>query len=957
MIAHLNINFLGKKFEELTSIIKDNVDILLVSETKLDGSFPKGQFFIDGYKEPIRLDRNKNGGGILFFIREDLDANEIKSHKLPKAIEGIFISLKIRNSKWLIFGGYNPSKKSISTFLKHVGKEIDNFLPKYENILLLGDFNSQMCEDEMKEFCDNYNLTNLISGQTCFKSVTNPSSIDVMLTNRALNFECSSTLETGLSDHHKMTVTVMKRYYKKLEPITITYREYKSFDGTKFREEIKTRLDNAETINVDDFTKIFNKVIDNHAPKKKKVMRGNKAPFMNKILSKAFMTRARLKNCYYKNPTKENENTYKKQRNFCANLLKREKKKHYNNLDLKIFDSNKKFWQRIKPLFSEKAALKRQISLEEDGKMISDKQEVAEILNNYFLDAVENLEVERFSSNNDIIEENGLDDIDKIIKRYQTHPSILKIKENVTLEEKFKFDNVTSEQMFKKLSALDPRKGSMEDDIPVKLLLGTGDIICGPIARMYNDSKESEVYPKSFKKADVTPIHKDKETKFKKNYRPVSLTPILSKVFEKNMYENIFSYIDKFLSPYLFGYRKGHSTEHCLLVMIEMWKKALDEKKVAGAVLTDLSKAFDCLSHELLVAKLDAYGFDKSAIAFIFDYLKDRKQRTKVNGKYSKWREVKYGVPQGSILGPLLFNIFMNDIFYFLKDAKLANYADDSSTYAEGKTVFDLLQTLKSETSVVLNWFKINEMKSNSDKCHLIVTENEHRPAYISTTCIYLNNENELLQSENLVKLLGLKIDEKMTFQEHIKTVLKKGNQKFHALQRISKYMSEDKLRVVMKTFIESQFNYCPLLWMCHDRQLGKRINSLHKRALRVVYKDENLTFDQLLEKDGSCRIHHRNLQKLALEMYKVKNKLSPKPVQDLFRLNAEEKFIIPKVRTEHCGKETIRYSGPITWNLVPEDIQKSESLAIFKDKIKKWKPEGCPCRLCKVYINNLGYL
>ena len=151
--------------------------------------------------------------------------------------------------------------------------------------------------------------------------------------------------------------------------------------------------------------------------------------------------------------------------------------------------------------------------------------------------------------------------------------------------------------------------------------------------------------------------------------------------------------------------------------MLETWRKALDEKKVAGAILTDLSKAFDCLSHELLVAKLDAYGFDKSAIAFILDYLRNRKQRTKVCGKYSTWRNLKFGVPQGSILGPLLFNIFINDIFYFLDDVKLANYADDSTTYTSGESIFDLLHALKAETSVVLDWFKINEMKSNSDKC------------------------------------------------------------------------------------------------------------------------------------------------------------------------------------------------------------------------------------------------
>ena len=138
-----------------------------------------------------------------------------------------------------------------------------------------------------------------------------------------------------------------------------------------------------------------------------------------------------------------------------------------------------------------------------------------------------------------------------------------------------------------------------------------------------------------------------------KNYRPVSLIPIVSKLFERKMYDQIIVYINEFLSPCLFGYSKGHSTAQCLTVMLEIWWKAQDENNSAGGILTDLSKAFDCLNHNLLKAKLEAYGFDVSVLEFVNNYSKERKQRTKVSGSYSTWRELKFGVPQGSILGPL----------------------------------------------------------------------------------------------------------------------------------------------------------------------------------------------------------------------------------------------------------------------------------------------------------------
>ena len=300
------------------------------------------------------------------------------------------------------------------------------------------------------------------------------------------------TVETGLSDCHKMTVTVMKKYFKKREPITIIYRDYKSFDGVKFRDELKKELIKAQVITIEDFISIFKEVLERHAPTKKRVIRGNQAPFMNKTLSKAFMTRARLRNKYYKNNTPENKHAYTKHKNFCINLLERERKKYYNELDTTIFASNKKFWDRVKPLFSDKTVLKHNLCLKEGGKMISDKKEVAEILNNYFMESVENLEVERYMPTI-VIEDNECgDDIDRMIKKFQDHPSIQKINENVKIEESFKFRDVTEEETFNKLISLDPSKACMKDDIPTKVILGTGDIVSSTLTTIFNNAKNEE---------------------------------------------------------------------------------------------------------------------------------------------------------------------------------------------------------------------------------------------------------------------------------------------------------------------------------------------------------------------------------------------------------------------------------------------------------------------------------
>ena len=210
-----------------------------------------------------------------------------------------------------------------------------------------------------------------------------------------------------------------------------------------------------------------------------------------------------------------------------------------------------------------------------------------------------------------------------------------------------------------------------------------------------------------------------------------------------------------------------------------------------------------------------------------------------------------------------------------------------------------------------------------------------------------------------------MKFDQKLTFDDHISGICKNAGRKMSALARVTPYMGTAKKRILMNAFFASQFSRCPLVWMCYSRVNNNKINRLHEKCLRIVYNDKQSSFNELLEKDGSVSIHMRNTQILATEMYKLISNLSPPIMNGFFKLNSDSRYNLRQisqfsrslVRSVYHGTESISYLGPKIWDILPDDYKTIQNLDTFKIKIKKWKPENCPCRLCKVYIDRVGFL
>ena len=802
------------------------------------------------------------------------------------------------------------------------------------DFVLIGDMNC--CPNKSKlisDVCDIYNMKNLIKDPTCHKGNVS-TLLDVILVSNHRRYAGVLNCACGLSDCHNFIGAATKRFAPSQKPRRISYRSFKNFSDDAFVQNITSAPFHVGDI-FDDLedvawfnSKLLSDIVDEHAPMKTKMIKCDSVPYMNSALRKAQYARNMARN-KYKRFGKTHWEENRRHRNNVVAIRKKSIKTYFS---AKCTKHDRSFWSAISPFMTDKNNKNTgNIALRESGEVIADSKLVSEVFNEFFCNIAEKIGFEdKITSASDSI------------KKHSLHPSVSKIKGKFgNVSNIFSFHKVSPDVIEKKLKCINIRKSTGYDNIPGKLLRLAHSELAVPLTHLINKCMALNNFPAIMKCAEVSPIYKKEDNLIKGNYRPVSVLTAVSKIFESVINDQMVEFCTAIFDDFLGAFRKGYSCQSLLIKLVDDWKKSLDKNETVGAIFMDLSKAFDCLPHGLVIAKLNAYGFSLPACELIASYLSDRKQRVKISNSRSNWADLNKGVPQGSILGPLLFNIFINDMFLFIEKCTLYNYADDDTMSKSSPHLKEVMDCLRHDCNIVLKWFKENGMQANPGKFQFMILSRDD----IGTQQLTLD-ENTTIESTDYVKVLGVCIDKSLCFSQHVRDMCTRAARQLNALARISRYLDMDSRMVIFKSFVMSNFTYCPLTWHFCGRQNNEKMEKIQERALRILYRDYESTYQELIERAHTTTVFLARLKTMALEVFKCVQALNPPCLNNLFEIKDTHysfrnsvKLVQPKRRGTTHGLRSVSYVGSKVWNDIANEISDINDMSVydFKVYLKSW--------------------
>ena len=652
------------------------------------------------------------------------------------------------------------------------------------------------------------------------------------------------------------------------------------------------------------------------------------------------------RNSYYKLGRSKNlwEN-FRKSRNEATRLRSISMTTYFDKrCNSTVKTDSKTFWDTARPFMTDKKTRSSDpITLNLNGNIVNDPVIISNSFNSYFSTVANHI-----GNSQSLMSYNSFMDI---TDQYENHESIIAINRMMQNSDQgpFNFHSVSESDVSKLIKNIDKKKATGYDGISPKLLRIAVNELAFPITNMINKSIEHSHFPDGCKHSEISPQYKKNDNLVRGNYRPVSILPSISKLYERTYYDQMYEYMKNILSHFLAAYRKSYSCQHVLLKFLEDIRVALDNRRHFGALLSDLSKAFDCIPHALLLCKLRAYGFSDEACKLVFSYLRGRRQRVKVGNARSEWCFMSKGVPQGSILGPLLFNVFLNDLFYFLTDlCTLYNYADDNNLGYSHPDINELINRLKECGNIAIHWFEINEMEANPGKFQALIKTygNIDLPPVIEIADVGI-------EFSDSVKLLGVNIDSDLSFNTHVSAISKKSSYSLHAVTRLSRYFSVTCRRYLYNAFIIANFSYCSIVWHNCGIQNIIKLEKINRRALRIVFDDHESSYSHLLLMAGQHNLYTIRRNTIALEVFKCIRKLNPPFLHDTFQSQHHhydtrqfDQLEPPITRTNSYGTLSFRFEGAKIWNSLPIEIKCSETIETFKSALRALPPLMCNCNM-----------